>query len=319
MSCSKNGLSNAIYTFITSRQICEVCQLECSTWQNYCTHLFAKHPNYCHTCGKQFKYRYQRDLHITEKHNHVPCDECNEFYVSTQELKEHYRKEHAVSCSICNLKLFDEAQRNEHVQLSHSFHCEDCNEVFQTVELRDLHKKSCHPSKCDLCMGKLQVEQDCVVCNKTLKTKADLFEHYKLQHGFKKCSLCEEIFNSNPEREEHYKMVHHSECFVCGSTFRSEDLLNSHVSSVHYKCELCNKAYNSQTLLQNHCNLVHLKIETGEVSSSSGRTSSGETGNACSVCEGLFNTELALVEHFQSKLRFCFLKLLIPWPFPRSL
>ena len=109
---------------------------------------------------------------------------------------------------------------------------------------------------------------DCDVCEKRLKTKAQLKQHMKQVHGPPGpkqkllCDTCGKEYSSKIKLEGHVRIVHMGirdyECVHCGIKFTAPTCLKSHVLAKHtddapgYPCTICGKVFKLKDYLKQH-------------------------------------------------------------------
>lgn len=144
-------------------------------------------------------------------------------------------------------------------------------------------------------------EYECLKCDETFATKAELMKHEKEEvHDIYECMQCDDTFVTEAELVKHEKDKRHetpSMCFRCKKVFRSASALGIHASTncqrkgvdpqetEYMLCRSCGYVAVSQDDFRNHNNEMHVP----------GRTFS------CSQCGEKFSKNAELLEHQQKE------------------
>ena len=227
-------------------------------------------------------------------------------------------------CDNCDLKFTEEMALRHHLANSHNVNCEN---DFITVLKQEKsspkasnHSRERHNSICKS-WSKLsrsppedgRANHQCVQCNKSLKTRADLEKHVKTHHhvhqhhtggASQKCNICDEVFaNANvlaAHKLTHCKVAHSNACVVCKSPITCEDQFYSHVQqhSAHtdnMQCIVCRQTLVSLLELQMH----------GKHHFQSGAVTPHAHFYTCCLCAKTFDTKENLVSKLTSSGSEC--------------
>ncbi|RZB41653.1 hypothetical protein BDFB_008183 [Asbolus verrucosus] len=167
-------------------QVCHLCGATLQNKSSLVTHIFYSHNNLrykCDECGKLFKKRNARDLHIRKDHIGKPshyCDTCGKGFYTGKFLQKHIKMTHLKLrphiCDFCNRGFSShyalKTHRRQHTNET-PYRCEICGDGFrQNVSLK-AHRKSKHniiePKTCD-----------CKVCGKGFASDVALYAHRRL-------------------------------------------------------------------------------------------------------------------------------------------
>jgi hypothetical protein len=220
-------------------QVCEVCEIKCSSKYNLSRHMFEQHEVIqgdamemesnaqehlqCELCNKHF--RYQRNLrsHVNSFHDEedsYKCGLCSSQIKSRQNLKRHLEEQHEV---------FD-LENPIHRKEVNDFVCEMCKMRFKRKGNLAAHMKV-HSSSEDKFI--------CTDCGKQFTTKFNFNRHQLIHTNDREkylCSLCEKNFTSKGQLGRHMAGVHHVtvySCNFCDITFNRLDNLNAHIKKFH--------------------------------------------------------------------------------------
>ena len=278
----------------------------------------------CDECDREFLYKYpMKNSAVWLKKMEV---ETSVFPNKKRKIKH----QKPFSCSICNRgfeKESDKAVHEErHANTQSRYSCASCGEKFITRNMLQEHYDSnneCQPTKCDVC-GRTFVHSShlkrhlsihagikpfvCSICGHEFNQRSDLQRHEKKHtiNGKYTCLKCTQEFTdvnilkehiSSHKNDEHTKQIF--SCERCDKVFGRKSHYKRHVT-IHdglkpYSCEKCGKRFNQRTDLKRH-QLSHLRREL-KVLSSSASEKKPETNLICVVCNKVFTSHTAFLEH----------------------
>ena len=210
--CGKVFDSRSAKTLHTNRynvseQVCEVCEMRCSSKYNLSRHMIEKHdamqddglsdddrnqenPHKCSECNKSFKYQRNLKLHVFSVHDkkeHYTCKLCDEELSQKGHLKRHLEEQHRVYDFENPIQSKDPSE----------FVCNLCKKKFKRKEHLATHLTS-HQSK--------QEKYTCSDCGKQFTTTFNLNRHQLLIHTNIRekisCDICEKnIFQQRKPRK----------------------------------------------------------------------------------------------------------------------
>ena len=128
--------------------------------------------------------------------------------------------------------------------------CDLCGKIFVTIEAFENHMTLAHN------------ESDKQI-QKNDETKEDIKNEYEEQIDPLTVSQGKATDETTDIIENATKIVEHGKnvCKICNKKFKSENMLNFHISRVHegkkYKCHQCDKICQSSSSLNDHVNQVH--------------------------------------------------------------
>lgn len=241
-------------------------------------------PYQCAHCPKTFRSLTARANH-SEIHDHSKnyiCHQCGRVCITQKRLSAHMKTHMSLSkrpfaCEICGKRFIDnykyKRHKNIHVRLDErqaaqgksthpelEYKCTICEKVLKTAANLMIHVKKKHVNK---------AQYNCQECGKTFNSKS----RYRI-HGYShtgeqpfKCNICDKAFRSPATRRQHI-LVHQSEapymCDICGKRFKRPGHLKQHkqyhAGDKPYICNVCGAGFLYQKRLNDH-QKVHNGIE----------------------------------------------------------
>ncbi|XP_047232321.1 histone-lysine N-methyltransferase PRDM16 isoform X4 [Girardinichthys multiradiatus] len=259
----------------------------------------------CHLTGDQIYYKAVRDIEAGEellvymKDGIFPegsmapnlqdeqmyrCEDCDELFSSTLELRRHQKYSCSSSGSIFDALREDFKQERE--DSDEPIHeCKDCEKIFPNEYSLGQH----------MIVHTEEREYKCDQCPKAFNWKSNLIRHQMSHDSGKRfeCENCDKVFTDPSNLQRHIRSQHvgaraHT-CPECGKTFATSSGLKQHKhihSSVKpFICEVCHKSY---TQFSNLCRHKRMHADC-------------RTQIKCKDCGQLFSTTSSLNKH----RRFC--------------
>ncbi|KAI4823888.1 hypothetical protein KUCAC02_012442 [Chaenocephalus aceratus] len=259
----------------------------------------------CHLTGDQMYYKAVRDIEAGEellvymKDGIFPegsmapnlqdeqmyrCEDCDELFSSTLELRRHQKYSCTSSGSIFDTLREDFKQERE--DSDEPIHeCKDCEKIFPNEYSLGQH----------MIVHTEEREYKCDQCPKAFNWKSNLIRHQMSHDSGKRfeCENCDKVFTDPSNLQRHIRSQHvgaraHT-CPECGKTFATSSGLKQHKhihSSVKpFICEVCHKSY---TQFSNLCRHKRMHADC-------------RTQIKCKDCGQLFSTTSSLNKH----RRFC--------------
>ena len=145
-------------------------------------------PFICDYCGKQYKHRYSLSVHRKLKHTKTfrfVCSRCDKGFIQLWTYRGHLASHYP--------ELMNK--------------CEVCGKSFAYKSSLKTHEKRCKYSARKL----VQIEFTCSECKDCFKTKKNLVDHQRGQHGNKRfpCDVCGKTFKWRSSLSYHKRHVNH--------------------------------------------------------------------------------------------------------------
>lgn len=224
--------------------------------------------HHCTYCNKKFSMRCKLKQHMSLHTDEKPftCSVCPKKFRINQALKNHMTRMHKdqINPSETNgdlawTKPLEDIEDNQEDLISPSDNTKrtmnrnnvpkECSPRWQTMSLRNSN-------------GFI-----CLLCQKFVKTKRQLIEHFRLHTGEKpiKCGKCPGKFRTCAQLYKHKKQccfpVTLIQCEKCRKKFPSQASYNKHVSFCEkkwpYVCKVCGKGFFLHGRLRNHMERLH--------------------------------------------------------------
>uniref|UniRef100_A0A3Q3G057 Si:ch211-263k4.2 n=1 Tax=Labrus bergylta TaxID=56723 RepID=A0A3Q3G057_9LABR len=259
----------------------------------------------CHLTGDQIYYKAVRDIEAGEellvymKDGIFPegsmapnlqdeqmyrCEDCDELFSSTLELRRHQKYSCSSSGSIFD-QLRDDFKQEREDSDEPVHECKDCEKIFPNEYSLGQH----------MIVHTEEREYKCDQCPKAFNWKSNLIRHQMSHDSGKRfeCENCDKVFTDPSNLQRHIRSQHvgaraHT-CPECGKTFATSSGLKQHKhihSSVKpFICEVCHKSY---TQFSNLCRHKRMHADC-------------RTQIKCKDCGQLFSTTSSLNKH----RRFC--------------
>ena len=273
-------LNSHIATIHTSKIKCEICDFIFNSEAQLTLH---KQLHKCHVCNAEFDRKCLVDSHVLWCSNKIKCNFCDLTFFSKHKLWNHVSKVHEKKkCHTCSAEFDSKFLLHSHIILIHKRTCEICDLGFISETQLKFHMDNDHktkqPHKCQVCPE---------VCSAEFDSKILLYSHIESVHANKiRCEICDLCFISEAQLLKHMDKEGHKnsdilhKCHVCSTEFGSENLLNSHIASIHNKrmihegkeppsCDICDwKAILNEDLTK-HLEKSHNQIKCDKCNDSS--------------------------------------------------
>ena len=258
-----------------------------------------------------------------------PCHYCEKYFTSSPQLRNHIYTHH-------------KDKRVLHPEIVGLHKCEECNETFHTSAARNSHMTDRHTpnSKCNLCekiCSSLFVlnghqrnvhdntEHTCHLCNKKIKGKRNLYNHFKRHEGVKstykyKCTLCTDgQFQAEETLQKHIKDCHSGikyKCLQCPLGFQSKKARRGHENIHHAEktvpCGQCDQMFARKAYRKVHIKTYHTRKKEDKICTLCGEAfwdkvtfeahGNRHTNNRlheCEICGKTFLVQSHLKSHFK--------------------
>lgn len=252
---------------------CNMCNHSSSTRGSLIRHFEAKHAEF--------------ELNVE-----IKCKECDEFFKSQYEIKQHSKVAHANSvrprnvfgrCHLCKQLSATKQSLERHFGNLHpgeaynfEYKCKECENFFLSIVDLDEHTKAVHSSDSDSKANRIQV---------TMKTEFDSGGEsssgslakpaYKQKSANAKCSECLQLFHTTYSLNRHFERLHKGcELFV------------------EYKCDYCEEYFKTTEEVRGHTKMVHVDSEEKPTIAVFGK---------CNVCKYISNSKQCLMRHFERR------------------
>lgn len=199
----------------------------------------------------------EEDSSVTSENKKFSCDSCELQFKSEQKLEDHITNEHQ-----------DEESSEGDNEAARIFSCDMCSKKFKKPSLLARHIKTHDPNK---------RPHECSKCQKRFPSQVSLVRH-DILHS----ELVERSKINRPEPQDF-------SCVICGRTFKSSELLGTHLKSHksksnnddEYSCKLCHDVFPTFTDIIRHSK-NHIENATHQ----------------CAICNKLFVVGDELIDHF---------------------
>lgn len=255
---------------------CCLCSQSSSTRGSLIRHFEAKHP------------RLELDVEIK-------CKECDEFFKTQYEIRQHSKVTHAESdkprnifgrCHICKQLSATKQSLERHfgnrhpgVEYDFEYKCKECDEFFLSVEHLDEHTEAVHANSESDSRGNSFISKGSTV-------KKEIENHHS------------ESGSSFRQKVSTQKSMN-ARCYICNQLFKTTYSLNRHFEKLHpgfeldveYKCDHCDENFKTTEEVRCHSKLVHTEKED----------KASLVFGKCNVCKYLSSTKQCLVRHFERR------------------
>lgn len=218
----------------------------------------------CDVCGKQFKSKYNHDVHKTTHTNEYPlsCDICQRPFKYKELLTRHmaiHSGSKRKKCEYCERTFSSKLGLKNHILITHEgktlFSCEKCGKTFASAGNLKIHNRIHLETRPYICN----------YCGRGFNSQCNLKEHCNLHTGARpySCKECGKTFGRDSQLRAH--MLVHSGKKPCKCTEEGCDRayaysidLKRHRYSVHgiytkkHICPICSKVYPENKLLKKH-------------------------------------------------------------------
>ena len=279
---------------------CQICGSRFASNQNLQSHVIKLHSEHynCCFCKKVFALDKVEDfkLHMFKHDNKMlskcACIQCGIFFQQSYKFHEHIRRKgpyHDNQCTQCSDKFSTHEDYRSHVESKHFgewvYKCGFCSKKFpEDVELK-YHTKMCHLQESTINIidqlpeeVKVKIEQPLIqrkkyvpikkICEECGSHVTNLKTHMNTVHGCAKhaCPQCSVTFKTTDLLKSHIEWVHVKvPCSECGIMVGRRKM-SRHISFKHtsiydrkFKCDTCGKGFNDKAKLKDHYN-----VHTGE-------------------------------------------------------
>ncbi|XP_059482180.1 zinc finger protein Xfin-like isoform X1 [Neocloeon triangulifer] len=262
---TKGGLKYHIQAHLFGRPFkCDICKRSYATKNDFDTHN-KRHLGtnlYCNFCHKSFPVKSYLADHIAC--NHLPreytCNLCRRpwKFLRKNELETHllFHTNSKLTCKLCKMVFKRQITYSKHCKerekMKHE--CKECKKKFpcRNLLLAHVREKKIIP-----------MNTECPDCK--IKVK-NLTRHNLNYHKIDKCDICS--FSGGKYYMYTHKLKCGTEeqiralgfqCKVCNSFFRTNHILNMHISRAHgtIKCPKCPRKFISKKALISHNNQCH--------------------------------------------------------------
>lgn len=176
-----------------------------------------------------------------------PCESCEESFITYENLRHHYKKEHLqqFQCETCDKSFEFYSRLQRHIKSVHQpkvkeHKCELCDKAFPNLDLMNRHVRRIH---------KKMLDHKCTFCDRGFHTRMELEKHSlkstDCSSNMEYCETCHKSFTDLRKLEIH-KVNEHSVkkeafCSLCefrGSRMKlKEHSLQEHNIESKYDCE----------------------------------------------------------------------------------
>ncbi|ODM89570.1 putative zinc finger protein [Orchesella cincta] len=194
-----------------------------------------------------------------QKSDKYQCPKCEKCFAAKKTLTVHkkvHSQERPHQCTLCEKNYKYKNNLSNHVKAAHStgaksFLCQEPQCSFSSYILSGLrsHVRKVHQGK-----TYTRKAADCLICGKTLTTKAGRDLHIMAVHTNERpfsCTICGRAFSNKTHLKRHFET--HSglkpyKCTKCSSSFATQGGLYNHDKVVHVKarihpCSFCDKKF----------------------------------------------------------------------------
>ena len=191
-------------------QVCELCEMKCSSKFNLKRHMTEQHNTL------------QEDYHCIENEQPYKCDECKRSFNYQRNLKLHvdivHGKQEDYKCLLCTQEIKTKRKLKRHLEEQHMVF--DLENPIQTKEI--------------------VIKFVCDLCERNFKRKEHLLSHMKTHSASQSkvtCTTCGKQFVSQITLDNH-QVVHSRTrgrfiCDTCQKTFSSKGNLGRHIQGIH--------------------------------------------------------------------------------------
>ncbi|XP_004521030.1 oocyte zinc finger protein XlCOF6 [Ceratitis capitata] len=222
----------------------------------------------------------------------IYCKLCNISYSTVSHYRRHAVKRHGFDSSVKNSKNQFENKsmvNNIPTQINQKINANRDKE--RQIELTETAMEE----EADSPKPKEKENYLCSFCPRVLSSKRGLMKHeatlhLNVQPELNQCSFCGKNFLKAYLRR-HIEVVHKAErkfaCDICGSTFKTKDVVTRHrllhnTKDYNFVCTVCDKRFTEKSVLK-----VHMRLHTGEMPFS------------CHICDKRFRIRGHLTYHLK--------------------
>lgn len=228
----------------------------------------------CEVCGKEFKSKYNQDVHRTTHTNEYPisCDICQRPFKYKELLTRHmavHTGARRQQCEFCERTFSSKLGLKNHILITHEgktlYSCEICGKTFASNGNLRIHNRIHLETRPYICN----------FCGKGFNSRCNLNEHLNIHTGARPytCDVCGKTFGRDSQRRAHL-LIHSGKkpckCTVegCDRAYTYSIDLKRHRYSVHgiytkkHTCPICSKVYPENKLLKKHLESHNLVAKT---------------------------------------------------------
>ena len=200
---------------------CTVCFKTFANQNSLYGHMIDKHEEKtfeCIFCPEKFSRMFLLRKHIKNTHDKsssFPCPHCTKEFASYNTLYTHIRvlhKEKRFECKECQAYFGTKSELKEHEQNSHpkndSFVCSLCPKIYYNKKHLRRHVSKVHLG---VAPKPLERKRECEICGKKFQTNSHLKRHLTRVHSINEtlsCQECHLIFSTDEMLSNHVIMVH---------------------------------------------------------------------------------------------------------------
>ena len=228
--------------------------------QTYAEVVKPKTTFKCTSCSSELESQGLLDAHMTSHESELSCDQCDDVFTKSSDLKAHTEREHdhasEFECSQCKEKFTNNSDLKTHLE-KHStkceWNCENCSyQAYTAVELMKHLKITSHQPSKAISNKKLLYSdyRQCYTCKLEFEGYHNLMNHRRDIHpSNKKCYLFSD--GKCPRDNKKCWYVHEEQLMEVDESFKSESL------HTNLACNLCKHEFDTKDALMRHKKIEH--------------------------------------------------------------